>query len=114
MEVSQISRIIKEKFMYTRFKDVIKITYSELDIENPTPAYTESSLFQLHPRAMESQKMRGNYSELLLILGLLCIGTRIGFGLNLGDSEVRCIEEDRQALLKFKQGLKDHLGLLSS
>ncbi|KAG6655598.1 hypothetical protein CIPAW_05G228300 [Carya illinoinensis] len=41
-----------------------------------------------------------------------CIYALIGFGLNLGDSEVRCIEEDRQALLKFKQGLKDHLGLL--
>lgn len=66
------------------------------------------------PRAMESQKTRGSYSKLLLILGLLCTRTRIGFGLNLGDSEVRCIEEERQALLKFKQGLKDHLDLLSS
>jgi EIX receptor 1/2 len=60
--------------------------------------------------------MRGPYcAELLLLLGLLlCTATTICFGLNLRNSEVRCIEKESQALLKFKQGLRDDNGLLSS
>jgi EIX receptor 1/2 len=45
---------------------------------------------------------------------LLCTATSICFGLHFRNSEVRCIEEERQALLKFKQGLEDDDGLLSS
>ena len=46
--------------------------------------------------------MRGpNYAELVLLF--LCTATTICFAFNLGDSEVmRCIEEERQALLTFK------------
>ncbi|XP_059462222.1 receptor-like protein EIX2 [Corylus avellana] len=62
--------------------------------------------------------MRGPYAALLLLLGLLllllCTATSICFGLNFRNSEVRCIEEERQALLKFKRGLQDDDGLLSS
>ncbi|KAE7996107.1 hypothetical protein FH972_000855 [Carpinus fangiana] len=62
--------------------------------------------------------MRGGYAELLLILGLLlCTATVICNGLNLLNSKVRCIEEERQALLEFKQGadgLHDKQSLLSS
>jgi EIX receptor 1/2 len=62
--------------------------------------------------------MRGGYAELLLILGLLlCTATAICNGLNLRTSRVRCIEEERQALLEFKQGLHgyhDNHSLLSS
>jgi EIX receptor 1/2 len=53
--------------------------------------------------------MRGRYTGLLLlILGLLCTKR--------SNSEVisRCIEEERQALLIFKQGLEDNYSLLSS
>jgi hypothetical protein len=51
----------------------------------------------------------------ITLLGLLLsIGTTMGFGLNMRNSEVRCIEEERQALLKFKQGLIDDANLLSS
>ncbi|KAE7996105.1 hypothetical protein FH972_000853 [Carpinus fangiana] len=64
--------------------------------------------------------MRGGpYAALLLLLGhlllLLCTATSICFGLHFRNSEVRCIEEERQALLKFKQGLEDDEdGMLSS
>jgi EIX receptor 1/2 len=60
--------------------------------------------------------MRGHYAEFLLVLGLLCIiGTaNICFGLNLSNSELRCIEEERQALLEFKQGVQDDYHVLSS
>ncbi|KAE8077810.1 hypothetical protein FH972_016336 [Carpinus fangiana] len=62
--------------------------------------------------------MRGPYAALLLLLGLLllllCTATSICFGLHFRNSEVRCIEEERQALLKFKRGLGDYGGLLSS
>ncbi|XP_059462264.1 receptor-like protein EIX2 [Corylus avellana] len=62
--------------------------------------------------------MRGPYAALLLLLGLLllllCTATSICFGLNLRNSEVRYIEEERQALLKLKQSLQDDDGLLSS
>ncbi|KAE8124790.1 hypothetical protein FH972_019643 [Carpinus fangiana] len=45
-----------------------------------------------------------NYAELVLLF--LCTATIICFAFNLHDSEVmRCIEEERQALLKFRQGL---------
>jgi EIX receptor 1/2 len=67
------------------------------------------------PYQRERQIMRGGYAELLLILGLLlCTATAICSGLNLRNSEVRCIEEERQALLEFKQGLHDNHSLLSS
>jgi EIX receptor 1/2 len=57
--------------------------------------------------------MRGTYAQLLLLLGLLlCTATSSSFALN--NSEVRCIEEERHALLKFKQGLEAHNGMLSS
>ncbi|XP_062153480.1 receptor-like protein EIX1 [Alnus glutinosa] len=58
--------------------------------------------------------MRGPYAQLLLLFGLLllCTATSISFALN--NSEVRCIEEERHALLKFKQGLEAHNGMLSS
>jgi EIX receptor 1/2 len=67
------------------------------------------------PSQRERQIMRGGYAELLLILGLLlCTATAICNGLHLRNSEVRCIEEERQALLEFKQGLHDNHSLLSS
>ena len=45
-----------------------------------------------------------NYAELVLLF--LCTATTICFAFNLHDSKVmRCIEEERQALLKFRQGL---------
>jgi EIX receptor 1/2 len=58
--------------------------------------------------------MRGTYAQFLLLHGLLllCTATSISFALN--NSEVRCIEEERHALLKFKQGLEAHNGMLSS
>jgi EIX receptor 1/2 len=59
--------------------------------------------------------MRGPCAELLLLLGLLlCTATTIGFALNIHNSEVRCMEKERQSLLKFKQGLIDDNDLLSS
>jgi len=59
--------------------------------------------------------MRGPYVEFLLLFGLLlCIGTTIDFVLNLRNSDVRCIEEER-TLLKFKPGLEeDYNGMLSA
>ena len=61
--------------------------------------------------------MRGpNYFEFLLLFGLLpCAATTIYFAFNLSNSEVmRCTEEERQALLKFKLGLcEDDYGRLS-
>ncbi|XP_062147862.1 receptor-like protein EIX1 [Alnus glutinosa] len=59
--------------------------------------------------------MRGPYAVFLLLFGLLLsIATTICFSLNLHNSEVRCIEEERQALLQFKQGLQDDYGMLFS
>ncbi|XP_059432529.1 receptor-like protein EIX1 [Corylus avellana] len=60
--------------------------------------------------------MRGCYAELLLVLGLLCThGATMGFGLNLGGlGWGRCIEEERQALVGFKQGVQDDFHVLSS
>lgn len=47
--------------------------------------------------------MRGPYAVFLLLFGLLLsTATTICFSLNLHNSEVRCIEEERQALLEFK------------
>jgi hypothetical protein len=59
--------------------------------------------------------MRGPYVEFLLLFGfLLCTATTIDFVLNLCNSKVKCIEEEIQALLEFKQGLKeDYKGLLA-
>ncbi|XP_059460339.1 receptor-like protein EIX2 [Corylus avellana] len=60
--------------------------------------------------------MRGpNYAELLVFL-FLCSATTICFAFNLSDSEVimRCIEEERQALFKFKQGLQGNFSIPSS
>jgi EIX receptor 1/2 len=55
----------------------------------------------------ELQIMRGLSAQLLLlILGLLCTKCR--------NSEAICIEEERQALLEFKQSLEDNYSLLSS
>jgi hypothetical protein len=53
----------------------------------------------------EGEIMRSpNYAESVLLF--LCTATTICFAFNLHDSEVmRCIEEERQALLKFRQGL---------
>jgi EIX receptor 1/2 len=62
----------------------------------------------------ERKIMRGLYAELLLVFGLLCTRTTVGFDLNKLNSEVRCMEEERQALLKLKQGLQDDYHLLSS
>jgi hypothetical protein len=56
---------------------------------------------------------RGIYSITLLGL-LLSIRTTMSFGLNMRNSKVGCIEEERQSLLKFKQGLIDDANLLSS
>lgn len=58
--------------------------------------------------------MKGSYAEFLLKIGFLSTETMIGFGLPLPNSEFRCIEGARQALLKFKQGLIDDFDLLSS
>jgi EIX receptor 1/2 len=60
--------------------------------------------------------MRGPYAELLLLFGLLLcdIKTTLCFSLNLRNSKIRCIEEERQALFRFKQGLQDNYGMLSS
>ncbi|KAB1204913.1 Polygalacturonase inhibitor [Morella rubra] len=51
--------------------------------------------------------MRGNYAEFLLVLGLLYMGTTLGSDLNVHNSEVRCKPDEREALLKFSQGLLD-------
>ncbi|KAF5470784.1 hypothetical protein F2P56_011273 [Juglans regia] len=59
--------------------------------------------------------MRACYLQLLLLLALLsCNATKLGFSFDLRDSEVRCIEEERQALLQFKQHLVDRFHWLSS
>jgi hypothetical protein len=81
-------------------------------------SFTSIFLPTTTPKYLERQTMRGPYAALLLLLGLLllllCTTTSICFGLHLRNSEVRCIEEERQALLKFKQGLEDDEGMLSS
>ncbi|XP_062147869.1 receptor-like protein EIX1 [Alnus glutinosa] len=59
--------------------------------------------------------MRCPYAEFLLLFGLLlCTAITVGFAFNLSNSEVTCIEEERQALLQFKQGLEDNYDRLSS
>ncbi|KAE8055542.1 hypothetical protein FH972_012375 [Carpinus fangiana] len=62
--------------------------------------------------------MRGPFAHelVLLLLGLLiCSAATVGFALNLDNySKARCPEKERQALLKFKQGLIDNHGMLSS
>ncbi|KAF3432900.1 hypothetical protein FNV43_RR24002 [Rhamnella rubrinervis] len=60
--------------------------------------------------------MGGLFHELLLILQLLLMIVAIVFGSSSVSnySEVRCRETENQALLKFKQGLHDEGGLLSS
>ncbi|KAG6714471.1 hypothetical protein I3842_05G204400 [Carya illinoinensis] len=61
--------------------------------------------------------MRGCYLQfLLLLLGLLsCNATKLGFNSNLlTDSKLRCIQEERQTLLQFKQHLVDPSHWLSS
>lgn len=62
--------------------------------------------------------MRGPFAhEFLLLFGLLLLcstATTISFAWNLRNYEVTCIEEERQTLLKFKQGLEEKDGRLSS
>ncbi|XP_042942796.1 receptor-like protein EIX2 [Carya illinoinensis] len=60
--------------------------------------------------------MRACYLQFLLLLGVLlsCNATKLGFSFDLRDSKVRCVEEERQALLQFKQHLVDHYHWLSS
>ncbi|KAG6642852.1 receptor-like protein EIX1 [Carya illinoinensis] len=60
--------------------------------------------------------MRACYLPFLLLLGVLlsCNATKLGFSFDLRDSKVRCIEEEQQALLQFKQHLVDHFHWLSS
>ncbi|XP_018806144.1 receptor-like protein EIX2 isoform X2 [Juglans regia] len=54
--------------------------------------------------------MGGSHLQFLLLLGLLSYG----FSLNLLDYDVRCKEEESQALLQFKQHLVDDSHMLSS
>lgn len=51
--------------------------------------------------------------QLLLWVGFLCIGT-LKFSSCVVDANTGCVERERQALLKFKQGLKDPSNRLSS
>ncbi|KAG2689987.1 hypothetical protein I3760_09G166200 [Carya illinoinensis] len=60
--------------------------------------------------------MRACYLQFLLLLGVLLSrnATKLGFSFDLRDSKVRCMEEEWQALLQFKQHLVDHYHWLSS
>ncbi|KAB1204965.1 hypothetical protein CJ030_MR7G015201 [Morella rubra] len=58
--------------------------------------------------------MKGGCVECFIILGFLWAEITLGFGVDVQISEVKCIEEERQALLKFKHGLLDPENLLAS
>ncbi|RVW68127.1 Receptor-like protein 12 [Vitis vinifera] len=57
----------------------------------------------------------GSFQPLLgFTLLLLCVKPGLGSSIGEGDAEVGCIGRERQALLKFKQGIVDDFGILSS
>eukprot|EP00262_Sarcandra_glabra_P011940 TRINITY_DN2964_c0_g1_i10.p1 TRINITY_DN2964_c0_g1~~TRINITY_DN2964_c0_g1_i10.p1 ORF type:complete len:131 (-),score=21.27 TRINITY_DN2964_c0_g1_i10:137-529(-) len=58
--------------------------------------------------------MRRSFQALLLLVGFLYIQTIRFVGLCNGDSNVVCIKREKEALLKFKQGLTDPNNQLSS
>ena len=60
--------------------------------------------------------MGGSSLQLLLtfVLFLLCTKPTLGNYLGVGDTNLSCIEQERQALLKIKEGLIDDFGHLSS
>ncbi|RVW94535.1 Receptor-like protein 12 [Vitis vinifera] len=57
----------------------------------------------------------GSFQPLLgFTLLLLCVKPGLGSSIGEGDAEIGCIGRERQALLKFKQGIVDDFGILSS